>query len=435
MKTNDFFHKLLDNRKIGIPQGIPSICSANRFVLEAAMEEAIKRNAPLLIEATANQVNQLGGYTGMTPADFARYVMDLAESCGFPAEQIMLGGDHLGPLVWRDKPESEAMELAAEMVAAYVEAGFTKIHLDTSMSLAGDELPLSDECIALRGAFLCRTSEEAWRRRTAHFPNASPPIYVIGSEVPVPGGSSEVDDELVVTSPNAFLKSREAFNKAFEKSGLSETLKRVVAFVVQPGVEFNGEGVFTYNRHKAASLMAARDPDMVFEGHSTDYQLPGALRQMVEDGVAILKVGPALTFACREALMGLEYMERELIPLKSQSGFTTALDEAMESNSRYWAAYYDGTEREQRIARHYSYLDRCRYYLGEPRVVAAIEKLISNLRKAPPQANMVSQFLPGSYEMVRSGEITLEPEALVRGHIRRCVGIYYDATDGGKHYI
>ena len=51
----------------------------------------------------------------------------------------MLGGDHLGPYVWRAEPADEAMAKARDLVRDYVAAGYTKIHLDASMRLGGDD--------------------------------------------------------------------------------------------------------------------------------------------------------------------------------------------------------------------------------------------------------------------------------------------------------
>ena len=50
--------------------GIFSVCSAHHLVLEACMQQVLEAGTHLLIEATANQVNQFGGYTGMKPDDF-----------------------------------------------------------------------------------------------------------------------------------------------------------------------------------------------------------------------------------------------------------------------------------------------------------------------------------------------------------------------------
>ena len=124
--------EMMDKRREGIRCGIPSYCSANELVIEIALRRAKERNIPVLIEATANQVNQFGGYTGMKPADFYQMVLKMASAIGLPENMMILAGDHLGPLTWQKLPESEAMENSVELVYQYARAGFTKIHLDTS---------------------------------------------------------------------------------------------------------------------------------------------------------------------------------------------------------------------------------------------------------------------------------------------------------------
>src|SRR5512139_4117030 len=107
------------NRR-GSAVGLCSICSANGHVLEAAMHRAAQRESVVCIESTSNQVNPYGGYTGMTPADFARFVRQVASASEFPQGRIVLGGDHLGPHVWRNEPAPQAMEQARELVRACV---------------------------------------------------------------------------------------------------------------------------------------------------------------------------------------------------------------------------------------------------------------------------------------------------------------------------
>ena len=160
------------------------------MVLQACIEQALADGSPLLIEATSNQVNQEGGYTGRTPAAFRAEVEALAEAAGFPAGRLLLGGDHLGPNPWRGEAEGAAMDKACAMVAAYAGAGFGKIHLDASMPLAGDPAPLPDEVVAERAAALCAAAEAV---------ASEPPVYVIGTEVPTPGGALEELDHLAVT--------------------------------------------------------------------------------------------------------------------------------------------------------------------------------------------------------------------------------------------
>src|SRR6202021_2470329 len=145
----------------GRRRGIYSVCSAHPWVLRASAEQAAEDGSLLLIEATSNQVNQFGGYTGMRPAEFRRFVLEHVAVAGVGAERLILGGDHLGPNPWRSLPAVEAMELAEAMVADYAHAGFGKIHLDASMACAGDPEKLSDEVIAQRAGRLCKAAEDA----------------------------------------------------------------------------------------------------------------------------------------------------------------------------------------------------------------------------------------------------------------------------------
>ena len=169
-------------------KGICSICSANEYVLRAAFRKAIKDETTLLIESTSNQVDQFGGYTGMTPDKFVDYVRNFADSTDFPTERLILGGDHLGPNAWQKEPAEIAMEKAGELIHQYVQAGYIKIHLDTSMRCEDDpgnpEDPLDVAIIAERAAQLCEIAENAGS-------GSKQPLYIIGTDVPIPGGAQE----------------------------------------------------------------------------------------------------------------------------------------------------------------------------------------------------------------------------------------------------
>ena len=131
--------KLVRLQGAGEAVGIYSVCSANEYVIRSAIAYGKAHKIPVLIEATANQVNQFGGYTGMEPKDFAHWIETLAGEMGMPMNNIILGGDHLGPLVWRKENADTAMEKAETLVRLFVEAGFKKIHIDTSMPLGTDQ--------------------------------------------------------------------------------------------------------------------------------------------------------------------------------------------------------------------------------------------------------------------------------------------------------
>jgi D-tagatose-1,6-bisphosphate aldolase subunit GatZ/KbaZ len=329
---------------------------------------------PLLIEATCNQVNQYGGYTGMTPRDFAVYITDIAEQTGFPAAQLILGGDHLGPNVWKKEPAASAMEKSKALIKECVQAGFTKIHLDTSMKLGDDPEGGPDvELIARRAATLAKCAEE-----TA--PNAQQLRYVIGTEVPSPGGALDPDEVGHITTVESARQTLESTRMAFLDENLGSAWERVSALVVNPGVEFGDDFVLPYEPRKAAALSQfIENETMIFEAHSTDYQTPGALRNMVRDHFAILKVGPALTHAFREVVFQLIAIEKELIPAAKQSNMIDQLETVMLEHPEHWRGYYHGSPAELAQKRMSSLSDRIRYYWSDPRIQQALKHLLDNL--------------------------------------------------------
>jgi len=419
--------EIIKSYKSGVHEGIFSCCSANEYVIRAVLRRCKHAGLPALIEATANQVNQDRGYTGQTPQDFYRWCLELAKNEGFDTSKLILGGDHLGPLTWTKLDETEAMIKAERLISEYVLAGFTKIHIDTSMHLASDDpaLPLSDYTIAARGAKLCAAAEVASEKRRIENPDSFEPVYIIGSEVPVPGGTHN-HEEFNVTSKESFLDTISAFQKEFIENNLSGAWERIVAVVVQPGVEFGEDEVFVYNSEKAKDLCTIiKDKRFVFEGHSTDYQPRPALRELVRDGIVILKVGPALTFALREVLFALENIEKIIQrgPKSKLSNFAEVLETVMLAKPEQWKSHYHGDEDKQKFSRAYSFSDRARYYLPEPVVQEAINRLTANLDK-PAALPLLSQFLPVQYSRVRDGTLENKVDELIIDKIGDCIDDY-----------
>lgn len=442
--------EVLFKQKQGIAEGVCSVCSANAYVVRAcAREIAGRENGFLLVEATANQVNQDGGYTGMRPADFRDFVFRIAEEEHLDRSRIALGGDHLGPLAWKSEDENSAMAKASDLIRAYMEAGFTKIHIDTSMRLGSDDPDgiLSDETIAARSASLARTALETHRRMKRGNSAAALPVFVVGSEVPIPGGETSksggagaagqalgagAPGALRTTDPEDLKKTLSVFEKTYRDAGLDEIWDNVVAVVVQPGVEFGDDTIHDYDREKARSLsaMIKSSPNLMFEGHSTDYQTPGRLREMVEDGVGILKVGPQLTFALRESIFALEEIEKRnpRIPERELSNFSSKLDQAMLSNPKNWKGYFSGDERSLAFARAFSLSDRTRYYIGGKEVQASLRVLVSNLAKHGMPQSLLSQYCPFEARAIRSGQLERDPEEILLSAIRRVYRDYLFAT-------
>lgn len=433
MKENPL-KKIVSLQKSGNAVGIYSACTANEFALRACMDKAVETDSILLIEATANQVDQYGGYTGMKPADFITFVRRLAEEEHLPMNKIILGGDHLGPLTFSQYEEDKAMAESSELVRQYVSAGFTKIHIDTSMKVAGDDpdTRLSDETISRRGAMLARVAEDAYAELLKKDPDAIHPVYIVGSEVPIPGGSQDAKDTgMQVTKVKDFEATVAAFKNAFESRGLEEAWKQVIGVVVQPGVEEKDAGCTEYDREKAKELMASIDeyPNLVFEGHSTDYQTKLKLRELVEDGVGILKVGPGLTYAAREGIFALAYAEKEMLKdhPEQQSHFMEVLDEAMLADPKYFQKHYHGTPEEIALKRKFSFSDRSRYYMPQASVQKALAVLFKNFENGVP-LGLLSQFMPIAYTKVREGTLSNDPMSLIKDRVAYTAGEYLYAT-------
>ena len=411
--------------KAGERMGVTSVCSAHPLVIEATLRHALVTGQPIvLIEATSNQVNQDGGYTGMVPADYRDFVQGLAAKVGFPFDRLVLGGDHLGPNAWAAEPAAAALDKAEVMVADYVRAGFRKIHLDCSMSCADDPVPLPERTIAERAARLCRAAEAAFAGDPA-----DAPVYVIGTEVPVPGGAAEDLEELAVTTPEAAIATVDMHRDLFRASGLGAAWDRVIATVVQPGVEFDHDKVVDYRPDRAAALSQAIEPveHLVFEAHSTDYQTPQALAALVRDHYAILKVGPGVTFALREALWALDAIEAETVPAADRAQLRKVTLERMHAEPKHWRKYYHTTAGALDLQLQYSLSDRIRYYWPDAEIAAAQDRLFANLRRVPPPLALVSQYLPLGYAAVRAGLATLDPAELAMAHIAATLDAYHGA--------
>jgi D-tagatose-1,6-bisphosphate aldolase subunit GatZ/KbaZ len=413
-----YLDDILASQKRGEARGIASVCSAHPYVLK----QTLRTFERPLIEATCNQVNQFGGYTGMRPADFVRYVRGIAEKNNFPFENIILGGDHLGPSIWQAEPAEVAMAKAEMLIHDYVEAGFVKIHLDCSMRLEDDPEGALDVEISAR-----RTARLAGVAETVAAKCHSASRYVIGTEVPIPGGATQHEERVSVTRVEDAQQTIEVTRDAFLKEDLESAWERVIAVVVQPGVEFGDDFVLPYQANAARNLSRfIENQPMIYEAHSTDYQTRQALGDLVRDHFAILKVGPGLTFAFREAVFALAMMEAELLPLQERSNIISVLDEVMLEQLEHWAKYYHGDEKEKAFKRKYSLSDRIRYYWNEPRVQQSFGGLLERLNQSPLPATLLKQYVPDVYATV-SETGTPMPEQILLAKIQFVLDDYAQA--------
>ena len=404
-----------DNRA-GLRRALPSWCTAHPDTLRAIIAAYRDGDEPILIEATCNQVNQEGGYTGMTPAAFRTFAEGLMDEASVDRDRLILGGDHLGPNPWRGLPAREAMRRAGDLVRAYVEAGFVKIHLDASMRCADDQT-LSEATIAERAAELCAAAEDARRGMDL--------AYVIGTEVPIPGGETEALDALAVTPADNVRRTIDLHRDAFAARGIQDAMRRVIAVVVQPGVDFGNNDVVQFDRTKAGGLVNALAdfPEIVFEAHSTDFQSLRSLSDLVLCRFGLLKVGPELTFAFREALFAMAAMERGLGGI-GDSTIVRALEGAMDRNPENWRSYVPPGPNE-RLERLFGLSDRVRYYWPDRDVAKAAAELKARIDLAPIAPGLVSQFADRLDDSTEGRPLS---ERVVRSRVGAVVDRYRTAS-------
>lgn len=429
--ASEYLRSVVQRNRGGESVGSYAVCSAHPAVIDAAVQQALEDDTCLHVESTSSQVNQFGGYTRMTPQQFADANRVAAASAGLPADRVLLGADHLGPFAWRSEPSATAMAKACDLARLCVHAGYQKIHLDASMTCGDDVRSLDETVVAERAASLCRAAEEACEE----MPTGSPrPLYVIGTEVPPPGGEVAEGECPAATTVENVHRTLDIFRSAFRARGLSAAWENVVGLVVQPAVEFGDTRVLDYDRRKVHALSAElpTSPALVYEAHSTDYQTPAALAQMVEDHFAILKVGPWLTFTYREAIFALSGIEREMLGHKREvrlSRVREALEFEMLRNPAYWRSYYRGDDDESRLSRAFSFSDRCRYYWPQPSVQEEVKRLLHNLDLFSCPLTILSQYLPNEYDAIRQSALENHAAALIGHHIR-CVLRHYAVACG-----
>jgi D-tagatose-1,6-bisphosphate aldolase subunit GatZ/KbaZ len=389
-QMTDVLRDIIRRNRAGATAAIPSVCSAQPDVLRASIAMAQRLDREVVIEATSNQVNQDGGYTGITPFEFISYVHGLADDVTADRERITFGGDHLGPQAWRALSADAAMAKAEVLVRDYVAAGFGKIHLDCSEGCLGDPAQLDDEVTAARSAQLARVCCDA----------VDDLLFVIGTEVPPPGGARmDEHGDIPPTQTVAARATLDAHDAAYgDMAGL------MGGVVVQPGVEFSPTSVHPMPMDRNPHLLdaLADHPNVCLEAHSTDYQDPAVFPRLADLGFAFQKVGPALTFAYREALYALDQ-------LRSPKGTLQAIMETvMRRDPSQWHGHYTGHEDALFEQRHFGLADRIRYYWPHPDAQTAVADLKAAFEGMIHDKALVTVFAPAVLdraEELRGGQV------------------------------
>lgn len=426
--TDGALRDFITRNRAGMPVAVPSICSSQPDVIAASALLAKKFAAPLLIEATSNQVNQFGGYTGMRADDFIRFIHGICEATGLDKAQVIFGGDHLGPQAWRGEDADTAMAKAEDLVRSFVAAGFTKIHLDCSEGCRGEPAQVTDEISALRSATLARICED-------HAPDRDRVVYVVGTEVPPPGGARAGEDEILPTSPESACATLAEQRRCFERDVSRAAWDRVIGLVVQPGLEFGAAHIhhFDVASPDALSAVLSDYPHMAFEAHSTDYQRAEVYPELARRHFAILKVGPALTFAYRQAVYALDHIA-DWHRIGRERRLPDTMERLMLARPGHWSKHYAGDDDELHRLRHFSYGDRIRYYWNEPKAKQEVENIIAQLESRQTPLPLLEQYFPSGI-IARAQDLASagwgRTRALIYAQIQEALLPYFRTWESG----
>jgi D-tagatose-1,6-bisphosphate aldolase subunit GatZ/KbaZ len=383
--------RLLELRRSGRAQlTLLAVCPNSAAVLEAAVMAAARHNAPMLFAATLNQVDRDGGYTGWTPADFARLLQDFRRKydCRTPLFPCL---DHGGPWL-KDTHTRDHLSLAEAMaevkltLSACLQAGYALLHIDATVDRAlPPGQPLSIDLVVERTLELMVFCE-AERRRL----NLPPVSYEVGTE--------EVHGGLVDMS--SFSRFVGELRLGLEQRGLAEAWP---CFIVgKVGTDLHTS---FFDPAVASRLTAFVSPyGSLVKGHYTDWvENPAAYPQT---GMGGANVGPEFAAAEFQALAELSRREDALLagrPDLTPSAMLPILEQAMLDSGR-WKKWLQPAEQglsfyelspERRL---WLVETGCRYIWIDERVLNARRLLYLNLAGVMDPVLFVLERIAGRVE-------------------------------------
>ena len=344
-------------------KGLPSFCTSNMDVVDVIFKFCKLNNLPVLIESTSNQVNQNGGYTGLKPQNFKKKINEIAKKNKFKLKRVLLGGDHLGPLPWKDLKKKIAMRNAKLLVKNYIKTGYKKIHLDTAI-LCSDQKKISREEVIHRCFFLLKDIPTKYLKNI---------FFVVGTEVPAAGGGDHTNT--MVTKLDNIKRDFNGYRNFFKKMNFGSLR---FALVIDPGIAFKNLSI-KKSKFKDLNKKSnfSKINNFVFEAHSSDYQSMVDLRKLYDKNFKFLKVGPELTYNYMKAILLMEKIEMNIF--SDVSNIRKTISKQMDINKKYWAKYYKKSSKNNEFLKFHSFLDRARYYWSNKKVHYSKQKLFKNI--------------------------------------------------------
>ena len=343
-------------------KSLPSFCTSNFEVLNSIMYFCHINKLPCLIECTSNQVNQFGGYTKITPKKFIKKISNIRKKIKFKKNKLFLGGDHLGPLPWKNLKTKIALKNSIKLIDSYLKQDFCKIHIDTSIKCK-DEEKINSNIIFDRTLKILKNDKikKGIKNR----------FIVIGTEVPLSGSG---DNKRIIKTSNKQIEDEVLKFKKILKQIKSQS--KIFALVIEPGMKYMHSKITSPDfKNFLDKKKFSKKNNFVFEAHSTDYQPLRILKKLTKNNFKFLKVGPELTYNYSRSLFFMQNLE-EKFSFKKKSDMKNIILTTMKKNKKYWKAYYLGGRSNLLLN---SKLDRMRYYLNLKPIVNSINILKENV--------------------------------------------------------
>lgn len=354
------------------PMTLLAVCPNSPAVIKAAFRAAKRNNAPIMFAATLNQVDNDGGYTGMTQKDFVRVMRVEAKRNNFTGPYIA-AIDHGGPWLkdiqtlemW---PYEKAMDAVKKSYEAALLAGYELIHVDPTVDrfLPKGEI-IKIEVVAARTIELITHIENF--RKERGLPRIA---YEVGTEE-VHGGLADM---------SVFNKFLDLLKEGLEKNGCADAWP---CFVVgKVGTDLHTTFFDPVVAKQLTSTVAKYGS--FIKGHYTDdVENP---EEYPLSGMGAANVGPEFTVAEFNALEELEAVENKLYDegnVAMHSNMIAILKKLVIDSGR-WKKWVHGDESPDDFEsitpdrQRWLMQTGARYIWQKPEAVAARQTLYSNLR-------------------------------------------------------
>jgi tagatose-1,6-bisphosphate aldolase non-catalytic subunit AgaZ/GatZ len=355
----------------GVKRTIFAACPNSLSVIRAALKSSKRCNAPIKFATTLNQVDLDGGYTGLTPSEFADTIHNHARNLNVTSP-IIIAIDHGGPWL-KDVHKTEkwsyfkTMSAVKESLEAAIKAGYDLLHIDATVDITlTAETNINIEVVAERTLELLEHAENF--RLKNNYPRIS---YEVGTEE-VHGGLADL---------NVFSRFLKLLKQGLKQKGFTDIWP---CFVVgKVGTDLH---TTTFDPLIARQLTEiAKSYGSLIKGHYSDnVDNPEAYP---ESGMGAANIGPEFTEVEYDALIGLEQMQQTLLAdgkISKPVAMKKKLWESVIKSGRWrkWllpdensSDFYANTlERQQWLIK-----TGCRYIWEDPEVVSARTGLYKNI--------------------------------------------------------